>query len=110
MSNAKIVVLCISEESISPSGVGVYLQAMALGKCVIISDCPATRGILEDSNQAILVPQHDVEALAKAIEMVWCNDNVRKQVARAGRQYAISLGGEQELVQRMADCIAVNLK
>jgi glycosyltransferase involved in cell wall biosynthesis len=105
MAGSKLVVLCITDDAISPSGVSVYLQAMALGKCVIVTDCPSTRGILEDGNQAILVGQRDVPALAAATRRAWEDDGYRHGIAQRGRSYAASLGGEQELNQRFVDVI-----
>ena len=47
---------------VSPSGVGTFLLAMALGKCVIMTESPATRGVLEHEHTAILVPMNDADA------------------------------------------------
>ena len=43
--------------TITAAGVSVYLDAMALKKCVILSDNPASRGILKD--EAIIIPPQD---------------------------------------------------
>lgn len=105
VGGSKLVVLCITDDSISPSGVGAYLLAMGLGKCVIITDCPATRDILEDGNEAIIVPQHNVHALTAAIKRAWEDDAWRRAIAESGKRYARSLGGERELVQRFVDAV-----
>jgi glycosyltransferase involved in cell wall biosynthesis len=105
ISESRLVVYCIAESSISPSGVGAYLESMALGKCVVITECPATRGILTNGEQALLVPQSDVRALANAIRTVWTDDRLRHELGERGRAYAVSLGGEKELVQRIADAV-----
>jgi glycosyltransferase involved in cell wall biosynthesis len=102
MAAARLVVLCISPETICPSGVSVYLLAMALGKCVIISDCPATRGILVPDETAILVPMGDPLALAEAIRKAWSDDAYRRHVAEGGRRYALGLGGEETLMGNVA--------
>src|SRR5258708_11274322 len=67
LANARIVVLCIAPDSISASGIGTYLLAMALKKCVIITDSPATRGILEHEKTAIVIPQGDGAAMLDAV-------------------------------------------
>lgn len=105
MGSARLVVICISDDSISPSGVGVYLQAMALGKCVILTECPATRGVLEPDNQAILVAQRDVAALTDAIQRAWQDGELRSEIAQRGRSYARALGGEQEMCQRFVEVL-----
>jgi glycosyltransferase involved in cell wall biosynthesis len=98
IAGARLVVFCIAPETISPSGVSAYLIAMALKKCVIISDCPATRGILVGDETAVLVPMRDPEALAQALRQAWTDDAYRRRVAEGGYRYALSLGGEETLM------------
>jgi glycosyltransferase involved in cell wall biosynthesis len=95
MRRARIVVLTTLPSSIRAIGVTSYLMAMALKKCVIITDGPATRGILHD--EAILVPPGDPVALAAAIERVWNDAELREQTAARGRAYAEKLGGTERL-------------
>lgn len=102
MAEARLVVFCISSETISPSGVSAYLVAMALEKCVIISDCPATHGILRHEETAILVPMCDPAALQAAIRRAWEDDDYRQRIAAGGRRYALSLGGEDVLMRNLA--------
>jgi len=98
---AKVVVLPILGNSISASGISAYLLAMACKKCVIISDGPATRGLLKD--EAIIVPPADPVALANAIRRAWEDDDLRERTANAGRRYAESLGGEPRLLSDIVD-------
>lgn len=95
MRRARIVVLTTLPSSIRAIGVTSYLMAMAMKKCVIITDGPATRGILTD--QAILVPAGDPAALAEAIDRVWNDPDLRERTARNGRAYAEQLGGTERL-------------
>ncbi|MCI0628017.1 MAG: glycosyltransferase family 1 protein, partial [Acidobacteria bacterium] len=74
----------------------VYLLAMGLRKCVIITEGPATRGLLTD--EAIIVPQSDPAALADAIRRAWDDDDLRERTANAGRRYAERLQGEARLL------------
>jgi hypothetical protein len=97
MAHARLVVLCIAPESLSASGIGTYVLAMALKKCVIITDSPATKGILEHEKQAILVPMQDPAALAQAVRRAWEDDAYRHRIAAQGYAYAMSLGGEDAL-------------
>lgn len=106
---ARLVVLCISDDSISPSGVGAYLEAMAIGKCVIITECPATHGVLADRDQALLVERGDVAGLAAAIDEAWRDDALRDAIAKRGQAYAASLGAEPELVERCARAVLERL-
>ena len=95
-------------KSLCASGLSTYLDAMHLGKCVVISEGPGASDLLTD--QAILVPPHDPSALRSAIARVWENDVLRRTTAEAGRAYARSLGGEKELLTRvLTESVAVTL-
>ena len=102
IAGARVVVFCIDPQTISPSGVSAYLMAMALKKCVIISDSPSTRGILEHEQTAILVPMRDPHTLREAIRKVWEDDDYRTRIAEGGYRYAMSLGGQDRLIRDMA--------
>jgi glycosyltransferase involved in cell wall biosynthesis len=95
MRRARMVVLTTLPSSIRAIGVTSYLAAMAMKKCVIITDGTATRGILRD--EAILVPAGDPAALAAAIERVWNDAKLREETAAKGRAYAEQLGGTERL-------------
>jgi len=96
LAGAKIVVIPVKPTAISAAGIGTYLEAMALGKCVIITECPATRGIL--SNQAVIIPPGDPTAMAKAIRRAWEEEAFRQQFAKAGQHYAQACGNERRLL------------
>lgn len=98
---AKVVVIPNSPHTISPTGISTYLVAMALRRCVIITEGPATRNLLSD--QAIVVPPCDPIALAEAISRAWENDALRDRIAEAGRRYAEQLGDEARLMRDIVD-------
>ena len=98
---AKIVVLTTLPSSIRAIGVTSYLTAMAMKKCVIITDSPATNGVLTD--EAILVPPADPAALAAAIERVWNDDHLRTETASKGRAFADRAAGSQRLLTDLLD-------
>lgn len=95
LRGAKVVVIPLQPDCIRAIGISMYLVAMALKKCVVITDGPATRGIITD--QAIVVPPADSSALGDAIQLAWDDAQLRDMVATAARQYAVSLGGEERL-------------
>jgi glycosyltransferase involved in cell wall biosynthesis len=96
IARALAVIIPIEPGKLSPSGIGTYLVAMALGKCVIITEGPATREILNEAT-AVLVPPRDIASLRAAITRVAEDVPFRKAVAAKGREYALSLGGEARL-------------
>ena len=76
------------------------LEAMSVGLPVIVSDTPTlvemARGKIEMSEMAdqmprgLVVPGGDVDALARAIEQLALNVDLRRQLGQAGREYALS--------------------
>jgi glycosyltransferase involved in cell wall biosynthesis len=101
IEGARLVVLPIRGSRISPSGIGTYLNAMLMGKCVITTNGPATSDVMTD--ECVMVPPEDPDALAGAIRRVWENPDLRRRTAEAGRLYSESCGGEPELRQRVLD-------
>ena len=97
IARAKIVVVPLLPRSGYAPGLSLYLMAMAMKKCVVITEGLSTRGIL--TNQAILVPPEDPMALAEAIHRVWNDAEYRGQVAAAGQRYASGLAGEARLLE-----------
>lgn len=104
MARAKIVVIPVLPISLCASGISTYLDAMYLGKCVVMTAGPGASDLLTD--QALMVPADDVDALRGAIRRAWEDDDLRHRTAVAGRAYATSLGGEPELLNRvLIQCI-----
>ena len=101
IEKAKLIVLPILGSHIAPSGISMYLAAMLMGKCVILTEGPAASDVFTD--EVILVPPEDPEALAEAIRRAWEDDDLRHRTAEAGRRYSESCGGEPELHQRVLD-------
>jgi glycosyltransferase involved in cell wall biosynthesis len=102
IEKAKLVVLPIVASRIAPSGIGTYLNAMLMGKCVITSEGVATSDVLLDG-EALLVPPEDADALAATIRRAWDDRDLRERTAEAGRKYSEACGGEPELRQRVLD-------
>jgi glycosyltransferase involved in cell wall biosynthesis len=96
MAAARLVVLPILRDVTTQAGIGVYLQAMALRKCVIVSTGLGVSDVLT-ADQALIVPAGDPDALRHAIERAWNDEDLRRRYADAGYRYAQPLGGEDEL-------------
>jgi glycosyltransferase involved in cell wall biosynthesis len=98
---AKMVAVPVLRSTIAASGISVYLNAMLLGRPVVISNGPGVSDVLTD--QAVMVPPEDSGALREAIARVWGDDALRARLADSGRKYALSLGGEPELRARVLE-------
>jgi glycosyltransferase involved in cell wall biosynthesis len=110
VAQARLVVIPRFKHDIAPTGISTYLVAMALNKCVIISDGPGAEDVLTD--EAAIVPAENSEILATAIERVWNNEQLRLAIAARGHEYAMRLGGYERLfadvMQVAIDCLSGN--
>lgn len=69
-----------------PEGVpGAVIEAMFTGIPIVISSFRASSELIEDGVDGLIVPQGDVEALARAIEKVVLNADLRKSMSDAVR-------------------------
>ncbi len=100
IQGAKIVALPMLASNLL-AGVGVYLNAMLLGKCVVITAGAGVTDVLSD--EALFVPPEDPDRLAAAIRAAWEDDALRHRTAQKGYRHALSLGGEPELRQRVLE-------
>lgn len=98
IAESRIVVVPIISSAIQPAGISVYLEAMAFGKPVIVTQGASTVGLLDDA-VARLVPPGDVGALRTAIERLWNDSRARDELSGNGRKYALSLGTHDRLVE-----------
>jgi Glycosyl transferases group 1 len=67
---ATVVVVPIRAGIDRSAGQQTYLNAMALGKPVIVTDTPGVRDYIDDRETGLIVPPGDAEALAGAIRWV----------------------------------------
>jgi len=95
MAESRLVVLPLKPH-ICGTGIGVYIMAMALKKCVVISSGVSVDGVL-NNELAIIVTPCDPIALRSALEKAYHDDCYRKEYEKRGYNYAVSLGGEEKL-------------
>ena len=103
IGKARVVALPLVANRISASGIGTYLTAMRLGKCVIITEGPGSSDVL--SEEALFVPAEDPKALAAMIRMAWEDRTLREKTAAAGRSYVERCGDSRDLYQRVLEIV-----
>jgi glycosyltransferase involved in cell wall biosynthesis len=104
LAESRVVVIPIIPGTIQPAGISVYLEAMVLGKPVVITRGASTEGIL-DEDLAVLVPPGDVQALRQAVISVWNDGVLRQRLSENGRKYALSLGDHGRLLRDLRSVI-----
>lgn len=98
IANARVVVIPILRDAIQAAGISVCLEAMAIGKPVVITEGVSTRGMLTEQEAEIVAPA-DSRALGQAVAKLWNNPAYRERLAKGGQNYALSLGGNERLVK-----------
>jgi glycosyltransferase involved in cell wall biosynthesis len=64
------------------------IEAMAAGACLVVSDIPANRGLIEDGVTGRLVPPQDPEALAAVLRELLDSPETVRQIGAAAAQGA----------------------
>ncbi len=105
MAGARIVVVPVIPGVLQSAGISVCLQAMALGKAVIISEGTSTRGILS-KDLVELVQAGSAKELSEAIRRLWTDGTYRNKLGERGREFALSLGGETRVSRDIQNYIA----
>jgi glycosyltransferase involved in cell wall biosynthesis len=67
---------------------GVLIRAMAAGRAVIVTPVPATRTVVRDGHNAIIVPIGDATALAQALRCLDRDPGLRDQLGAAAARTA----------------------
>ena len=95
ISKARLIVIPRYKNDIGPAGIATYLVAMAMNKCVVISEGPGVGDLLTD--EAVIVPPEDAEALARQIDLLWDDHTRRREIAARGQKYSERVGGDDRL-------------
>lgn len=109
IAGAKIVVIPIKKGTLQSAGISVYLEAMALGKPVVITEGVSTFGIITN-NEAEIVPPSDPVSLGNAIRKLWDNRGYRERLANDGKQFALSLENAERMIRDILKGICLFLE
>ena len=64
------------------------LEAIALGRPIVVTDAACTRSVFRDGENGLLVPTGDENALAEGILRVTQDPELADRIARGARAYA----------------------
>lgn len=88
MAGAKFVVLPLDMKQLSTTGQQSYLNAMALGKLVVVTDTVDASYYIEDGVTGLLTPCGDVAALRRAILWAWQHNEERRLIGQRAKNFA----------------------
>lgn len=109
LAESLFVVVPIKATAIQPAGISVYLEAMRLRKATIVSAGASANKILDNEENALVVPAGDPIALAQAMQRLINDLQLRKRIAENGFAYARLLGNDSRMRSDIADVIIKNL-
>lgn len=72
-----------------PAGITVAVEAMAMGKAVVISSTEGLRGALADPQALVMVPPGDVDAMRLAITSLLKDPERRRRLGECARSAAV---------------------
>jgi glycosyltransferase involved in cell wall biosynthesis len=73
-------------ESTMPAGITTLLEAMAMGKAVVVTETAELRGVVDDGVTGLTVPPGDVAAMRAAIQRLVDSPPTRLALGRRARQ------------------------
>jgi glycosyltransferase involved in cell wall biosynthesis len=85
-----------------PSGQTVLLEAMAMGKPLVVTDSPAIRDYVTPGVEGLLVPAGDAAAVAAAIDELLADGDRRLRMGRAGREAVERRFNQEEMWAQVA--------
>jgi glycosyltransferase involved in cell wall biosynthesis len=87
LASARIVVVPL-HRAMHASGISTFLEAMALGKAVVVSDSPGIRDYIAHEANCLVVPCNDHDALRAAIARLMDDRPLRLRLAQNARAFA----------------------
>ena len=65
-------------------------QYMAMGKPLIVSDCPAQEKVVKDTGSGIVYEAGNLRALSEAIKKLWSNHALREELGQNGKEAVLT--------------------
>lgn len=78
----------------------ILLEACAMEKAVVTTDVPGCREVVEHERNGLLVPSHDSQALAAAIERLAHDAPLRETMGKLGRRKVLAEFSDVEIARQ----------
>jgi glycosyltransferase involved in cell wall biosynthesis len=107
MRHARVVVVPLKPRPDRSAGQQTYLNAMAMGKAVVVTDAPGVRDHVADRETGLVVPYGDPAALTEALEWVLDPANAAEvgTMRTRARETAHSQFGTDSYVGRLLEVV-----
>ena len=89
MASAHVVVVSLRDDTPRSAGQQTYLNALALGRPLVVSDAKGVRDHVEAGRHALVVPVGDTGALAAAVRSLLDDPDHARRLAHAGREHVL---------------------
>lgn len=107
MRRARVVVVALSGGTERSAGQNNYLNPMALGKLVVVTDGTGVREYVEDGVTGLVVPPGDVGALAAALQWALdpANASACRRICDQAQRVALERFGPEGYVERLLEVV-----
>jgi glycosyltransferase involved in cell wall biosynthesis len=105
LAGASVVVVS-TRDLAYPSGQTVALEAMAMGRCCVVTDTAPMREYVRDGQNALLVPPGDASALRAAVIRAMADTAMRRRIGEAARLSIEREFNAPRMWQRIAEVLA----
>jgi len=84
-------------------GCSTLVEAMAMGKAVIITRTPTTESYVTDGVNGLLVPPRNSAALRAAIQRIVADPDLAATLGRNAREFAVTHCSDEQYIPRLAE-------
>ncbi len=84
-----------------PFGITTVLEAMSMGKAIVVSDTEGLQGVIEDGRTGLVVAPGDGDALRDAVLGLLRDPEARVRLGRAAREEAVTRFGLDRFVDEL---------
>jgi hypothetical protein len=99
---ADVVVVPVIDSSM-PAGITTLLEAMSMGKAVVVTESSELRGVVEHGASGLVVETGDVAGMHRAIESLLSSPSTRRALGRRAREVAVERYDVNLYADRLAD-------
>lgn len=82
------IVPMLPNPKVTASGQVTIVEAMAMGRAVIVTDCNGAEDYIQHGKTGLLVKPKSVDDLVQAIDLLWNDSELRNRISKSAQRYA----------------------